>query len=126
MLVQENQQRPTEIELNREVFLIEIFKSTYRGSGTHGDFNMTTAQKELMNTVGLALAALGSFLLTRFNKGFILVNADGSLRLGPADGVSNEDFRATNRTYLRNQKIMVPLAYWSMTIGFGLQFAARL
>ena len=87
---------------------------------------MTPAQKELMNTFGLGLAALGTFLLARFNKGFILVNQDGSLRLGPADGVTNEDFRASNRAYLRNQKIMVPLAYWLMTVGFALQFAAKL
>src|SRR6185437_8969359 len=106
MLVQENQRRLAEIELYRGIFLIEIFRGTYRGSGKHGDFKMTTAQKELLNTVGLGLAALGSLLLTTSNKSFILINTDGSLRLGPPDGMSGEEFRANNRAYRRNQKII--------------------
>lgn len=71
---------------------------------------------ELTNNQGRALHTINRF---------ILVNKDGSLRLGPPDGMTNETFRATNRAYLRHQKILVPMAYGSMTLGFITQIIAQ-
>jgi len=86
---------------------------------------MTNSHKDFMNLLGLFLAGLGSLALTKFNKGFILINKDGSLRLGPPDNMTNETFRANNRAYIRNQKIIVPIAYGCMSLGFAVQIFAR-
>ena len=76
-----------------------------------------------LNTIGLIFGIAGGIGLALLTKVFITINPDGTQSWGPR-GISNDEWLKRNIRLRLIQRVVIPLSYLCIAVGFVSQLVA--